>query len=306
MSAPGRTVVIVLHYRGVADTLACLASLFQRPDPDTGVLVVDNGSGEPVLDAAAARFPAAHRLRLAQNFGWAGGNNRAIAWARARGAEAVCLLNNDTLLPPGAIAALAEAARRCGPCLMHPAIDFADPAEGTQLDPTRDPAARPVPGTEGVWRLAQPYGACLLVPMAVFDRIGLFDERFFLQLEETDFGERAGRAGIPALCLPAVRILHTESASFGGRATVAKSYYIARNQMLLAAKRPPRLARFYRAARSLYWWAAMVVAPGKVGSRLGMARWLLSRDPHARAMRRGLGDFLRRRFGPAPGDLGGG
>lgn len=298
--ATGPVIVIVLHYRGLADTLACVGSLLAQRGVGVDVLVVDNGSGDD-LAAALAGLGDVAVLRLAENQGWAGGNNRGIEWARARGAEAVCLLNNDTLVPEGSIEALAEAAAGFGRCLLHPAIDYADAAEGVQLDPTRERGARPLPGRAGLYAMDHAYGACLYVPMAVFDRIGVFDERFFLQLEETDLFERAKRAGIPALCLPAVRIVHGESRAFGGRRTPLKSYYIARNELLIAAKYPPRGRRLLRAARRLFWRAGTLAPGGEATSRWGVLRWLASGDPHARAMRRGIGDFLRRRFGRARG-----
>lgn len=44
-------------------------------------------------------------------------------------------------------------------------------------------------------------GACYLTPRAVFDRLGGFDERFFLYLEDLDFSARIQQAGMDILYL---------------------------------------------------------------------------------------------------------
>jgi GT2 family glycosyltransferase len=294
-----KTVVIVLNFNGLKDTLGCLETLAPQRHAGLEILVLDNGSETDPTDAIHARFGEIPMLRLAENQGWAGGNNVGIAWAREWGADIVCLLNNDTLVPDGGIEQLAETARRIGPCLLHPAIDFAEPGEGAQLDPSRWNSAPIFEGHPGIFVLSYAYGACLVVPMAVFERIGVFDERFFLQLEETDFHHRARAAGIPSLCLPAVRIVHTESSSFGARATPLKTYYIVRNSLLLAQKHDPGIGGFTRAARKLNWLLASLMESRNPPpqSTFKTLCWMGSAEPHAKAARRGVYDFFRRKFG---------
>src|SRR5262249_42526630 len=101
-----------------------------------------------------------------------------------------------------------------------------------QVDPSLDAAD----GLNELYELNFAYGACLLIPTTIFRRIGLFDERFFLQLEETDFFLRARRVGFRSFCLPRARILHKVSRSFGGEQTPIKTYYIVRNTFLLMEK----------------------------------------------------------------------
>ncbi|MGH7225047.1 MAG: glycosyltransferase, partial [Gemmataceae bacterium] len=64
------------------------------------ILVVDNGSKDGAPAAIRSCYPDISLIALEGNRGWAGGNDAGIAWALAHGAEAVCLLNNDTILPP--------------------------------------------------------------------------------------------------------------------------------------------------------------------------------------------------------------
>jgi GT2 family glycosyltransferase len=296
-----RIKVIVLSYNGVNDTLACLESLQQQAEGVFEILVVDNASTDGAPATIRAQFPQIPLIELTENLGWAGGNNVGIKHAIDDGAEFVCLLNNDTIIPRGAIAELARAADRYKPCLMHPAIDYANPEEGSQIDPSRDIPAKkytPLEQDEATYELQFAYGACLMIPVEVFHRIGAFDERFFLQLEETDFWLRARKAGMRSLCTVRARITHAESRSFGGRMTPAKVYYMARNTLLLAEKHRRTPAAALQTLRELYWMAASTTSGKTPGSqKVPRLKWAISRDPFLMAMRAGLRDYLLRHFG---------
>lgn len=294
-------VVVVLSYNGTADTLACLDSLQQEPERTFDILVVDNASTDGAPAAIRARYPEIKMVELPENRGWAGGNNVGIRQALDGGAELVCLLNNDTIVPAGSIAALADAARRHTPCLMHPAIDYSDPAEGAQLDPSKSipPSGVRQLGIErDVFELDFAYGACLMIPTKVFRQIGIFDERFFLQMEEMDFWLRARRVGILSLCTTSARIVHAESRSFGARDTPLKTYYIVRNTLLLTEKHNRTPGGILRALRKLYWNVSRVakLRDGRM-STSSVLSWFASSNPFMVAARKGFTDYLLRRFG---------
>jgi GT2 family glycosyltransferase len=302
-ASPARLLVVVLNYNGIADTLACLASLRAQTVP-AAVLVIDNASRADDLSPIAADFPDVEVVRLPQNLGWAGGNNVGLRLGLARGFAQICLLNNDTVLAPDALAELLAAADAVGaPALLHPTIHDFDDSSRPQLDPgpvpaNPDPAARALAARHEVVEINWAYGACLLVPAALARR-ELLDERFFLQLEEQDYFHRAAALGMRSYCARRARVLHKESISFGGRTTPAKTYYQVRNTLLLAEKHHAPAAAWTGLRRLL--WAlrhqASAVQP-RAASGLGFARFMLSADPLARAARQGVRDYIFRRFGP--------
>lgn len=298
---PPAVTVVILSYNGTADTLACLDSLRQDPDRSFDLLVVDNASTDGAPAAIRVQYPDVPLIELPENLGWAGGNNVGIEYALKHGAEQICLLNNDTIIPPGAIMTLATAASRYTPCLMHPAIDYADAAEGPQLDPTRSVppnGCTPIGQDAVLFELDFAYGACLMVPADVFRRIGTFDERFFLQLEETDFWLRARRTGVRSLCTMEARIVHAESRSFGGRTTPMKAYYMVRNTLLLTEKHHLSPTGVFRALRSLYWSVSNFAHKADDGqTAIPLVSWPRSRNPFIMAARAGFRDYLLRRFG---------
>ena len=111
-AVPGRRAVdvVIPVYRGVDETLACLESVFAGVARGTRVIVVDDGTPEPALAAALDRLAARRRivlLRDGRNVGFPGAANAGI---RAAAGRDVLLLNSDTLVPPGFLGRMREAA----------------------------------------------------------------------------------------------------------------------------------------------------------------------------------------------------
>jgi hypothetical protein len=302
--AASQVLVVVLNFNGIEDTLECLESLRGQTSRNIVVQVIDNGSKADDLSLIASRFPEVEVIALPDNLGWAGGNNVGIRQALERGFGYVCLLNNDTVLDPTAIEELLAADAVLGqPCLLEPAIAYFEDPTRWQVYPVPLPASfeplRDLEATAGIVEMNWAYGACLLLPASVLKSVGMLDERFFLQLEETDYYCRARALNIRSFCAWRARILHKESASFGGAITDAKTYYQVRNNFLLAEKHAPGVIEFFRVARSVIWTLRnQALNTGvKIKGWPSFARWLLSADPIARAARQGMGDYVRRRFG---------
>ena len=304
-AAAPQALVVILNYNGIEDTLVCLDSL-RAQTVQVAVMVIDNGSRNDDLGRISQEFPEVEVIALGENRGWAGGNNVGIRLGLERGYAQICLLNNDTVLRADAMAELLAAAAVIGaPCLLHPVVfDFADTSHPHlfpyPLAATADATARRLAEQHEVREIDWAYGACLLVSAELARRIGLLDERFFLQLEEQDYYRRARQAGMRSYCTLRARILHKESVSFGGRITPNKTYYQVRNSLLLAEKHERNLGGVLRSLRYLMWslrhqararrsWAA---------SRLGFLVWLVSFEPVARGVRHGVRDYFLRRFGP--------
>jgi GT2 family glycosyltransferase len=240
-----RVAAVIVHWQDLADTLGCVDSLAAERDVD--VLVVDNGSREPVGDALRGR--AGRCLRSAENRGYAGGANLGIRAALDAGAEVVVLLNNDVRVRPGATA---EALRVLD---ADPRVAVVGPKVVAREDPTRlwlawgdvtyrqslvalhgaGVADGPAFATErDVDWVA---GCTMWMPRRALAAIGLFDEAFFAYHEEVDWCTRARRAGWRVVYSPAAVVTHTGRGSAGGRTSVRiRKYFAARNSILFARK----------------------------------------------------------------------
>jgi len=295
--------VVVLHYRGMDDTLECLASLSRQTYPDIHTVVVDNGSGDNARIRLAEAHPWAEVLELKENRGWSGGNNAGITLAIERHYDVVCLLNNDTVVPEGVMARLMETIAFLGPCFLHPAIDSYGVDNEVQLDPAKpepsDMQVTPVPGRDGLFEIDMTNGCCLLANVSVFGKIGLIDDRFFLLCEDTDIGKRASKAGYRRYCDASVRIEHKESRSFGGRRMPIKTYYGIRNILLFAEKHSWLSRDLLGFGRFVAWTLSGTAeaAGARHRSWWGLGFWFLSSNVFAQATRMGIRDYLLRRFG---------
>lgn len=98
------TAIILVNWNGADDTIACLKSL-QAAEGDFFVVVADNASDDDSIERIAAYIEESgerrfHLLPLDDNYGFAVGNNKALAFAAGFSPDSYMLLNNDTEVEP--------------------------------------------------------------------------------------------------------------------------------------------------------------------------------------------------------------
>ena len=99
-----RLAIVIVNFNAREHLENCLASLATSPPRTTHeIVVVDNASTDGSVAAVRARFPAVRICEQPRNRGFSSANNAGI---RATASELVLLLNNDTVVPPGAVDAL--------------------------------------------------------------------------------------------------------------------------------------------------------------------------------------------------------
>jgi N-acetylglucosaminyl-diphospho-decaprenol L-rhamnosyltransferase len=229
MTAPDLSIVIV-NYNAAEHLRRCLAAL---PAGCEGLcyetIVVDNASPRPGVDAAVAGHPNLRLIRRRRNGGFAAGVNTGLRAARA---EAVLILNPDSTLAPGAATAMLRFLRE------HPEVGVLGPRilneDGTlQLSCRRFPtfAAAAFNRNSLLTRLlprnrySRAYlmsdwdhdrigdvdwlsGAAMLLNRAALTRVGLFDERYFFEIEDVDLCRRMHAAGYRVVYFPEAEVTH--------------------------------------------------------------------------------------------------
>jgi hypothetical protein len=317
--------IVVLNWNGLSDTLACLESLRHLNYGRRRIIVVDNGSSDG--SAAALRrtvsSPEIELIEAGRNLGYAGGNNLGIRHALERDADFVLVLNNDTTVDPALLDELIAAAERnpAAGCFAPWIFYMHDPERlwFTRAEWARQDSAFTAPGKGRlVSELAiEPApteyvcGAALFFRAGVARQIGMLDERFFLVYEDSDWCFRAHRAGYECVTVPTARVWHKVGTSFGSEASPLRTYFSSRNKLLWAEKNVSRGE----------WWEIVLAGLRRLfpvlqidtstsDSTLKALRWGIrgylrewSRklsDPQEIAHRRGVLDYVLRRFGDCP------
>lgn len=190
-------------------TQACLESLRAQTNQDFRVIVVDDGSTDETAATLAQHYPEVVVVTGTGNLFWTAGVNRGIERALALGADRVLTLNNDVLTAPDFVAQmLAAAAQRPTAVLGAYELDAATGEAiygGEQLDfrtNTRRDLLQEIPAAQRVGLHPVTYlpGRGLLIPKAVIDKVGLFDEkRLPHYLADFDYTSVARRAGFEVL-----------------------------------------------------------------------------------------------------------
>jgi GT2 family glycosyltransferase len=90
--------ILIINWNGKKWLEAFLPSVLASTHPAFEVLVADNASTDGSLEYLAEAFPSVRVLSFSENYGFAGGNNRALAFIDS---PYVALLNNDAEVSPG-------------------------------------------------------------------------------------------------------------------------------------------------------------------------------------------------------------
>lgn len=209
--------IIIVNSDGLRDTLACLASIYQHP-PQVSfeVIVVDNCSREACLPVIGEHFPQVRGLMAPTRQGFAKNYNQGL---RTASGDYLLVLNNDTLIPAGALDMLLEALRAessyamVGPRLvgidgvLQPvcARDLPTPLDYLIAQGLLD-AGLPLGRLWQRWLIRQVTrrrsgpvpsisGACMLLRRSDVETVGFLDEGFDFYYEDVEWCHRFQRHG---------------------------------------------------------------------------------------------------------------
>lgn len=222
--SPGICAVVV-SYQSATTIDDCLRRL-RAAAGVVEIRVVDNGSRDGTLAIVQRHASADPRLRFIgnpDNPGFAVACNQG---ARDGAAPWIAFVNPDCLLEPGALSRLLAHAQAVGGDAVL-GVDLVDEAG------VRDPAARrrapdfaamlwshaardlslPVDDAQPLQPVEALSGALMLVPRALFERVGGFDESYRLHAEDLDLCRRLRDAGAQLLVASDVQVVHVRGVS---------------------------------------------------------------------------------------------
>ena len=263
--------VSILNFNGSNNTLDCLESLrkINTSDFKLTILVIDNNSSEK-LNMQNGSFGEIKLkvIKNKQNLGFSGGHNIGIKYALECGADYILILNNDTYVDNNFLVELLRVMgenKNVG--IVVPKIYFAPGFEyhkdrysekekgkvlwyaGGKMDWNNV-----IGHNRGVDELDKGQfnkveetefatGCCMLIKKEVFEKIGSFDDKYFLYYEDADFTVKAKKKGFRIYYVPKSIIWHKNAESAGGSGSVLQDYYITRNRLLFGFRYAPARSR---------------------------------------------------------------
>jgi N-acetylglucosaminyl-diphospho-decaprenol L-rhamnosyltransferase len=290
--------VIIVNYRVPYFLELCLHSVRKALEGlDAEIIVVDNHSGDGGVDWLRPLFPEVNWIVNAENEGFSRANNRALGAATG---DHLLFLNPDTIVPE-------NFARKClgfmrphvgglgvrmvdgnGRFLREsrrgfpsPWVAFCKLSGLTSLFPRSRWFARyylghlPPDQTAPAPVLS---GACFFVHRSALDRVGGFDETFFMYAEDIDLSYRLEQAGYTNYYLADVTIVHFKGESTPKDFRYVRQFYKA---MIQFRRKHFRMSGLSQAAvEAAIWLRGVMGAVAVRAPRSSRARrvWLTG-DP---------------------------
>lgn len=223
--------IIIISYNTRKLLECCLTSIYDTfKNRNFEVIVIDNSSTDGSVEMIQKFSPLVKLVKNSQNLGFSKANNQGARLARG---EFLLFLNSDTEALPGALAKLFDFSRQqnplgisgakllntnktpqpsCGWFYTLPIIILSLFFKGDQLQLTRC-SPNVIKSVDWI------SGACLLLAAENFRKLGGFDERIFMYMDEVDLCYRAKKKDMPVVFYPLARFLHVGSASSSDRRT---------------------------------------------------------------------------------------
>lgn len=215
--------IVLLNYNGYNDTIECIKSLKNITYNNYKIVIVDNNStdnSEIEIKKFIKNDDKIQFIQADKNLGFSGGNNIGIRYALENNADYICLLNNDTIVETNFLSELVNSMEKdnkigvaAGKIMYFEDKDIIWSAGGFISEikslgehygiDTKD--SKKFDDTIEVSFLT---GCLQLIRKEVFEEIGMYDDRYFLYMEDVDFCKRATRKGYKLMYIPQSKCIY--------------------------------------------------------------------------------------------------
>ncbi len=257
--------IIIVNWNRKNDTIETLESLSKSEvlGFQYEIVVVDNASTDGSVSAINKLKLNNVNIKIIKNktnLAFAEGNNIGMKYALKQKGDHIILLNNDTLVDSGLIVNLVEASKKYKKAgAISPKIYFAKGFEYHKNRYKKSELGKVIWYAGGDMDWDNIYGsnhgvdevdkgqhnkvkdtdfatgACVLYPAKVLKDVGLFDERYFMYLEDGDLSQRIKDSGYRVIYYPKAKLWHKVAQS-SGIGSDLNDYFITRNRLLFATK----------------------------------------------------------------------
>ena len=236
--------VIIVTYNSEEFIEQCLDSVIANTKGDDfEIIVIDNNSNDRTVEIVYRKYKHIRLIRNSKNIGFAAANNKGIS--RAKG-EFIYFLNPDSIIVNSAISQMQEFLLKTPDagavgsrieyfdgrlqlsCRKFPNfinVFFGRKSVFRSLFP-RNPVSRQYMMEDIDYNIEQNVdwvmGASMMVRREMILKIGMFDEDYFLFVEDTDLCMRIFKNGLKTYYLPSARIRHYHGGSVRNRFSLSQ------------------------------------------------------------------------------------
>jgi len=233
---------VVLSYNGGTLVVDCLKKLLATK---IEVIVVDNASKDGSFEEIKKIKEISKIIANNDNLGFAKGCNQGIKFALQKRADLVLFLNQDALIKKNFLEPLEEGFEKnenlgvAAPVVKHhlnrrTCYDFGGQINSFTKQAIHDNRISAKNNQKSIERDFVS-GCCLLARKEVFEKVGFFDEDFFLYFEDVDFCHRVKKGGFRIQVFPQSVIFHRTSGSLGKNNPLVVAYNF-RNHLFFVKK----------------------------------------------------------------------
>lgn len=292
--------IVVLNWNQSKLAIECLQSLkkLRIKNYELSIVVVDNGSTDSSVDKIKRFMNMDLRFKIIENktnLGFARGNNVGIKYALENGADYVMVLNNDTEVDLNLVVYLTEAMKDKSIGAVSPKIYFAKGFEFHKDRYSRKDLGKVIwyAGGKIDWNnvygvnrgvdevdcgqyddLAETdfaTGACMMLSARAVKKTRLFDEKYFMYLEDGDLSMRMRKGGWKVVYEPKGIVWHKVAQSSGIGSNL-NDYFITRNRLLFGMKYAPLRAKIALVKESIKF-----LLSGRKWQKIGVRDFYLGR-----------------------------
>lgn len=291
--------IVTVNFNAEEATHNLLFSLkgIKTSDFSISILVVDNASKNPFMLSTDEKKNNIHLITNTENLGFTGGYNSGIDFSLSQNADYILLINNDTTVDKNFLIELLkgfQANNEIGATV--PKIYFSKGHEYHKGRYKKNELGKVIwyAGGEIDWanilvnnrdldevdngqfnkneETEFATGCCILLKTEVIKKIGKFDKRYFLYLEDADLSLRIIRNGFKILYCPKALIWHINAGSTDGAGSPLHDYYLTRNRMLFGFEYGSIRAKFALIRESL-----RLLLSGSKWQKIGIVDFYLRR-----------------------------
>lgn len=243
--------IVIVNYNGYKDTIECLKSLNNIYYNRYKIVVVDNNSTDKSYMNILKFIKEYNHIILIKslkNGGFSYGNNIGIKFALDNDADYICLINNDTEVEKNFLCELINSMELDSDIGVSAGkiMYFNEPnkiwSAGGYISNLKSLGIHYGIDCEDIEKFNENKevtfltGCLQVIRREVFEKIGLYDESYFLYMEDVDFCLRVKNAGYKLMYIYKSKIYHKVSASTGGSNSPISLYYMTRNRMIFNDK----------------------------------------------------------------------